>query len=60
MAAHNHKSVNAGILSHRVGITGGPNDAWFADGGDGGYVTSTTGGNETRPKNVAAIYCIKQ
>lgn len=32
---HNHKSVNAGILSHRVGIAGGPNDAWFADGGDG-------------------------
>ncbi len=32
LGSHNHKSVNAGNLSHRVGITGGPNDAWFADG----------------------------
>jgi hypothetical protein len=30
-SGHNHQSTTGGNFSHRVGVTGGPNDAWFAD-----------------------------
>ena len=50
------------LISHTHGIAGGTgtNGSWGALAGSGiGVLSSATGGTETRPKNVAILYCIK-
>lgn len=52
------------IASHTHSGTSGPSGTTSTGGGDrdsdsGTYTTAATGGSETRPKNVAMLYCIK-
>lgn len=56
--AHTHNSVSSGatVLNSAVGNLA----AGAAIGGDTGLsVTGSTGGTETRPRNLALMYCIK-
>lgn len=42
-----------------VGVSGGGSYGTFVQAPGGTYVTSATGGTETRPRNVALTYCVK-
>ncbi|HFI1931258.1 TPA: phage tail protein [Yersinia enterocolitica] len=53
MQSHNH-----GIANFEVrGVTGGPTSAWFTSGN--GVATSNSGGDETRPRNIAFNYIVR-
>ena len=55
--SHSHNMLPGFALNARVGVTGGGTTAVFADGG--ATNTATTGGTETRPRNIALLACIK-
>lgn len=72
--SHTGSTASAGSHTHSSGI-GGPGGVGFSMGGDSIYPgstgsagdhthavivnASTTGGTETRPKNIAVLFCIK-
>ncbi|HDL7611351.1 TPA: phage tail protein [Yersinia enterocolitica] len=52
------QSHNHGITNFEVrGVTGGPTSAWFTSGN--GVATSNSGGDETRPRNIAFNYIVR-
>lgn len=63
--AHSHSfylSSRTGINSYPLGATG-PLGTYFPTSQEGEHVhnftTGTTGGNESRPRNIALLYCIR-
>ncbi|CNF40795.1 tail fiber protein [Yersinia enterocolitica] len=55
---HGIQSHNHGITNFEVrGVTGGPTSAWFTSGN--GVATSNSGGDETRPRNIAFNYIVR-
>ncbi|HHH0037210.1 TPA: phage tail protein [Yersinia enterocolitica] len=55
---HGIQSHNHGITNFEVrGVTGGPTSAWFTSGN--GLATSNSGGDETRPRNIAFNYIVR-
>lgn len=55
LKSHNHLMY----LHPGTGTGGNTGAARFGDLGLGSSTTQSTGGNETRPKNIAMLYCIK-
>jgi microcystin-dependent protein len=55
LKSHTHTYSDAGVS--QTGLTGGPTP--FANTGTTSRTTDATGGTETRPKNIAMLYCIK-
>ncbi|WP_145533204.1 phage tail protein [Yersinia alsatica] len=52
------QSHNHGITNFEVrGVTGGPTSAWFTS--SNGVATSNSGGDETRPRNIAFSYIVR-
>jgi microcystin-dependent protein len=54
LKSHDHQYTRYAQLITRVG--GGDNNIWASTAG---VQTSSTGGTETRPANIALLYCIK-
>ncbi len=55
---HGIQSHNHGITNFEVrGVTGGPTSAWFTS--VNGLATSNSGGDETRPRNIAFNYIVR-
>ena len=55
LKSHTHTYSDAGVS--QTGLTGGPTP--FASPETTSRTTNATGGTETRPKNIAMLYCIK-
>jgi microcystin-dependent protein len=55
LKSHTHTYSDAGVS--QTGLAGGPTP--FANTGTTSRTTDATGGTETRPKNIAMLYCIK-
>ena len=55
LKSHAHTYSDAGVS--QTGLAGGPTP--FANTGTTSRTTDATGGTETRPKNIAMLYCIK-
>lgn len=57
LKSHNHNAVIAAVTSGYVGTNSANSSSWF--NGIAPYTTTSTGGSETRPKNVYVNYIIK-
>lgn len=55
--SHTHNILPGFALNARTGVTGGGTTGVFADGG--ATDTAASGGSESRPRNIAMLYCIK-
>jgi microcystin-dependent protein len=55
LKSHTHTYSDAGVS--QTGLAGGPTP--FANTGTTSRTTDATGGTETRPANIAMLYCIK-
>jgi microcystin-dependent protein len=59
LEAHSHTSTGLVVFSTNAPAIGAANPTYDTVATDGAGTTGTTGGTETRPRNVALMYCIK-
>jgi len=57
--SHQHSYTDHTPSSSLVGVQGGANNIWQASASSPLRTTTFEGGTETRPKNIAMLYCIK-